>query len=411
MNRIQSQDPGGTLRFSGTVDEAAKVTIQNKPAIVNADNTFGGTAMVSSGTSTVEVKATDYAGNTRTNTYEVGVTGSSKAFTHDANGNMTGDGTRTFEWDGENRLVAINQGTHRSEFTYDGQSRRIRIVEKDNSVTTSDQRFLWCNLEICEERDSTGSTTTKRFFAEGEQQGSDNFFYTRDHLGSVREITETSLNVSGRYDYSPHGRTTKISGDRDSSFTFTGHYSHAPSGLLQTHYRIYEPNLGRWLSEDPSGLSSGLNLYRYVENACVNLVDPTGLISNSPFCRRLREKIDNVSNRIRKRIGELDENPLGLPESCAGDSVLPRLSRRGHRRLINEDKALLAALEAMYAARCANRPPPVPTPTSVPVPAPPPLPSETPEKAATALTTGLVLYLIISEGSRLFLPRNLIPVP
>ena len=84
----------------------------------------------------------------------------------------------------ENRLLAVNNGTHRSEFTYDGLSRRVRIVEKDNSVVTSDHRFLWCDLELCEERDSTGATTTKRFFAQGEEQGTDDFFYTRDHLAA-----------------------------------------------------------------------------------------------------------------------------------------------------------------------------------------------------------------------------------
>ena len=39
---------------------------------------------------------------------------------------------------------------------------------------------------ICEERDSGGGTVTKRFFSKGEQQGVDNFYYTRDHLGSPR---------------------------------------------------------------------------------------------------------------------------------------------------------------------------------------------------------------------------------
>ena len=36
----------------------------------------------------------------------------------DLPGNLTADGTRTFEWDAEDRLVAVDIGTHRSEFTY-----------------------------------------------------------------------------------------------------------------------------------------------------------------------------------------------------------------------------------------------------------------------------------------------------
>ena len=44
----------------------------------------------------------------------------SATFTYDLNGSLTADGTRTFEWDGANRLVVINIGIHRSEFSYDG---------------------------------------------------------------------------------------------------------------------------------------------------------------------------------------------------------------------------------------------------------------------------------------------------
>lgn len=43
--------------------------------------------------------------------------------------------------------------------------------------------------EMCEERDSAGSTVKKRFFGQGVQIGSTNYFYTTDHLGSIREMT------------------------------------------------------------------------------------------------------------------------------------------------------------------------------------------------------------------------------
>jgi len=279
MNRITTQDPGGSIRFAGSLNEPARVTVANKPAVVNADNTFAGTTIVTSGTNTVDVKATDYANNTRTNTYSVNITpASTKNFTYDANGNMTSDSTRTFEWDAENRLLAVNNGTLRSEFTYDGLSRRIRIIEKNNAVETSNTRFLWCGEEICEERDSTGASTTKRFFAQGEQQGADTFFYKRDHLGSIRELVETTTaaTVRARYEYDPYGRVTKVSGVKDASFTFTGHYPHAPSGLLLTYFRAYDPILGRWLSEDPSGLADGLGLFTYVHGNPTGYMDPSG---------------------------------------------------------------------------------------------------------------------------------------
>jgi len=39
------------------------------------------------------------------------------------------------------------------------------------------------------------------------------FFYTRDHLGSVRELTDAGGNVRARYAYDPYGRRTRLTGD------------------------------------------------------------------------------------------------------------------------------------------------------------------------------------------------------
>jgi RHS repeat-associated protein len=300
MNRLSSQSPGGTMRFAGTLNEAATVTIQGAPATVTSDNRFAGAAQVGSGTSQVVVKAKDYAGNERTNTYEVSVSGSSKTFTFDANGNMTGDGSRTFEWDAENRLIAINQGVNRTEFSYDGESRRVRVVEKTNGDVTSDMRYVWCDLDICEERNAAGTTVTKRFFAQGVLEGATVRFYTQDHLRSIRELTDGSQSVVARYDYEPFGKRTKISGTAEAAFGFTGHYVHAPSGLDLALHRAYDSGLARWLSEDPLGtqnrpglfskatdnplggetptdLISSLNRYAYVANNPVGRIDALGL--------------------------------------------------------------------------------------------------------------------------------------
>jgi RHS repeat-associated protein len=277
MNRMLTQQAGNTFYFSGTLSKPATVTIQGKSATVSATNTFTGTAAANSGT--VSITARDYSGNQRTNTYQLSPTGTTKSFTYDANGNLTGDGTRTFEWDAENRLTAINNGTQRSEFSYDGLSRRIRIVEKTSGATTSDLRYLWCAEDLCEQRDSTGATTTARYFPQGEQQGTDAFFYTRDHLGSIRELVDSTGNIRARYDYDPYGRVTKLSGDKDASFTFAGDYMHWPSSLLLTHFRAYDSNTGRFISQDPIFLFGGSNYYSYVLNNPENYVDPSGLVA------------------------------------------------------------------------------------------------------------------------------------
>ncbi len=42
--------------------------------------------------------------------------------------------------------------------------------------------------------------------------------------------------------------------------------------------RWYDPDVGRWLSEDPIGFDAGdANLYRYVGNGVTNTADPSGM--------------------------------------------------------------------------------------------------------------------------------------
>ena len=280
-NELMSTQPSGGLYFAGTVNEPASVTISAKPAAVAPDGTFAGTAPVASGTNTVTIAATDVSGNTATKQYQVSVSGSGATRTYDANGNLTSDGTRTFTWDAENRLISVTIGTHVSAFTYDGLSRRVKMVEADNGSTTSDTRLLWCGLEICEARDSSGTTVTKRYFPQGVQDGGTAYFYTRDHIGSVRELTDSTGTVRARYDYDPWGRRMKVAGDRDSEAGFTGHYQHGPTGLTLAPYRAYDSSVGRWMSEDPAGLADGTNRFEYSANNSVLVSDPTGLCGES----------------------------------------------------------------------------------------------------------------------------------
>jgi YD repeat-containing protein len=138
-----------------------------------------------------------------------GNTNQVQGFAYDANGNLTADGNRTYEWDGANRLTAIAAENHRSEFAYDGAGRRVRITEKDSGMVTSDRYYVWCGAEPCQERTISGGQTvvTKRFFWQGETEvanGADtSYYYTRDHLGSVRQLLDGNASLITSYDYDP----------------------------------------------------------------------------------------------------------------------------------------------------------------------------------------------------------------
>jgi YD repeat-containing protein len=63
-------------------------------------------------------------------------------------------GAKGYEWDAEYRLVGITNANIRTEFTYDGLDRLVRIIEKTNGIAGSEKRFVWCDEERCEERNS-----------------------------------------------------------------------------------------------------------------------------------------------------------------------------------------------------------------------------------------------------------------
>jgi len=197
----------------------------------------GGTNFVAdvgltSGTNSVPVVAKDANNNTRTNTIQVIVPGGTgKTISYDAAGNTTSDGTHTFTWDAASRLVKITYAdSATSEFGYDAFGRRIRITEKDTSGTaTSTKQFLWDGLAIAEERDASNSVTA-RYFEQGFQRIqvspslTQNYFTSRDHLGSIREVVDNTGTLVTRYNYDPFGRITKLSGTIDSDMLYTGHY-------------------------------------------------------------------------------------------------------------------------------------------------------------------------------------------
>src|SRR5262249_55382481 len=139
----------------------------------------------------------DLAGN-RTMENSNGV---SRIFNYNALNQLVSDAgsapdTAVYEWDAEERLTAITRGAARSEFGYDGLDRRVGVTEKLNGSIVSGHRYLWCGCELCEERDATGAVVTKRYLDQGlrAESGADiaagSYLFTRDHLNSVRTMTD-----------------------------------------------------------------------------------------------------------------------------------------------------------------------------------------------------------------------------
>jgi RHS repeat-associated protein len=290
LNQLMGFTSSSTsLTVAGHTSAAVtSVNIDATPATISNSTNFTASVSMPSGTNVVSVVAQPSSTNSliTTQRYQLVASGSSPtALTYDLNGNvLTDENGNSYTWDALNRLTKITYPSGASSlFAYDGLSRRVQIVEKNASGgTTSTLNNLWIGQAMAEQRASNGTTVTRRFFPQGEQQSGTNYYYTRDHLGSVRELISATGTLNVRYGYDPYGRESYLSGSGSTPIQYAGMYYHSASGLNLTKYRAYDPNTGRWLSRDPlknAEMKLGPNLYEYVGNDPVFWIDPLGLLA------------------------------------------------------------------------------------------------------------------------------------
>jgi len=275
-----------TTTVSGTTSLTPSVVTINGVTATLSGTTFSATVPTITGTNVLNITAKPTTGAPVTKRFAATVTGSATtALTYDANGNTTTDENgNTYSWDALNRLTKITYpSTAYTAMAYDGLSRRTQIAEYNSSGSlTSTKNYLWIGTEMAEERDAS-NTVTKRFFPQGEQQSGANYYYTFDHLGSTREMCNSSGTIVARYNYDPNGVTSLVSGTDMATFGFAGMQKHSESGLYMTLYRIYNAWLAIWYSRDPMGEAGGINLYGYVANDPVDAFDPLGLDSSAAY--------------------------------------------------------------------------------------------------------------------------------
>ena len=85
-------------------------------------------------------------------------------------------------------------------------------------------------------------------------------------------------------DYRPFGQTSITTNAVGNGFRFPGQYYDDETGLHYNYHRYYDPKTGRYLTPDPIGLAGmDSNLYGYVLNNPINLIDPYGLYCKIEF--------------------------------------------------------------------------------------------------------------------------------
>jgi RHS repeat-associated protein len=199
-------------------------------------------------------------------------------FAYDANGNLTGDGTRTFLYDVENRLIRVTVAGVQTDLSYDPLG---RLYSSITGGTTT--QFLYDGDRLVAEYD--GSNVIQRRYVHGPgadepvlwYEGSgltDRRWIHGDERGSVIATSDSGGNGT-EYTYGPYGEPASWSGSR---FRYTGQIALPEVKLYHYKARVYDPVLGRFLQTDPIGSKDDLNLYAYVGNDAVNGTDPSGTV-------------------------------------------------------------------------------------------------------------------------------------
>ncbi|MBN2657732.1 MAG: RHS repeat-associated core domain-containing protein [Spirochaetales bacterium] len=117
------------------------------------------------------------------------------------------------------------------------------------------------------------------------------YFYLTDHprlhgragsllptrLGSTVLMTDVEGNILWQNDFTPFGEETGASGFVERDGFYTGKKIDSHTGLYYFNARWYDPQLGRFITEDP--VKDGLNWFSYVANNPLRYTDPTGLMA------------------------------------------------------------------------------------------------------------------------------------
>ena len=294
-NRLSSASHNSSITVCGMLlGPVNSLTVGGQTATVYGDGTFSATGLSVSGSYTATAQGT--AGNTSVDTINASV-GSSANFVYDSNGNMTGDGRRTFYYDDADQLIQVDvAGDGRIEYVYDGLGRRrIRKDFNDAGQLVSETRYVYDGMRVLQERNSANQvlvTYTRGLDLSGTMDeaggiggllartdGSGTTYYHSDGSGNVTALVDGQHRLVARYVYEPFGHLIGAGGSlaQANTMRFSGKEWDSKAGLYYYGFLFYEPNLQRWLNQDPLGEDGGINLYGFVGNDPVNSFDPFGL--------------------------------------------------------------------------------------------------------------------------------------
>ena len=181
-------------------------------------------------------------------------------------------------------------------YSYDALGRRIGKGRlKDGEVSDGleeETGFVWDGSHLLQEVHSDGRYTyiytdpgsyeplaqVRDWTTEDGESRQQTHYFHCDQIGIPREMTDKDGNLLWFGNYTGWGRLkeeTRVTDSAYQPFRLQNQYADRETGLHYNFFRYYEPDVGRFVSQDPIGLMGGENLYWFAPNA-QDWVDPLG---------------------------------------------------------------------------------------------------------------------------------------
>lgn len=253
-------------------------------------------------------------------------------YQYDANGNMLrawADGSqqneRELEWSEFNKPTKITRNGKTVEFFYDANHNRYLKKNSDGIETfyfgKSYERVTDSNTGIVQHKHfiyADGkliALNTHTDDGENKLKDKQTRYLHYDALNSVDMITDGYGVVVERRSYDTWGKQRKVAWREDGPLDvvqqaitnrgYTGHEEIVEVGLVHMNGRIYDQELGRFVSPDPivqaPYVTNSFNRYAYVMNNPLKYTDPTGYLWDSvkSAARSVGRAISRAARAVR----------------------------------------------------------------------------------------------------------------